>query len=176
MASARPLADPVEVLIPPTPSLRRAPRAARALGLVLAVCACLALAACGGGGSKSPTSNSKPPVLGGSPPTGPAVSVWQPNIVFVLTDDESMNLLRFMPHVLAMQRAGLTFTNYFVSDSLCCPSRASIFTGNFPHDTHVFGNFGSAGGFQAFHRRGEERHTFALALQRAGYRTAMMGK
>jgi N-acetylglucosamine-6-sulfatase len=176
MASARPLADPVEVLIPPTPSLRRAPRAARALGLVLAVCACLALAACGGGGSKSPTSNSKPPVVGGSPPTGPAVSVRQPNIVFVLTDDESMNLLRFMPHVLAMQRAGLTFTNYFVSDSLCCPSRGSIFTGNFPHDTHVFGNFGSTGGFQAFHRPGEERHTFALALQRAGYRTAMMGK
>ncbi len=87
-----------------------------------------------------------------------------------------MNLVRFMPHVLAMERRGLTFTNYFVSDSLCCPSRASIFTGNFPHDTHVFGNFGSTGGFQAFHRRGEEQHTFATALQRAGYRTAMMGK
>ncbi len=96
--------------------------------------------------------------------------------MFVLTDDLSMNLLRFMPHVLAMERGGLTFTNYFVSDSLCCPSRASIFSGNFPHDTHVFGNFGPTGGFQAFYRRGEERHTFAIALQRAGYRTAMMGK
>ena len=96
--------------------------------------------------------------------------------MFVLTDDLSMDLVRFMPHVLAMERHGLTFTNYFVSDSLCCPSRASIFTGNFPHDTRVYGNFGIRGGFQAFYRRGEERHTFAVALQRAGYRTAMMGK
>ena len=62
----------------------------------------------------------------------------RPNIVFVLTDDLSMDLLRFMPHVLAMERDGLTFENYFVSDSLCCPSRSSIFTGEFPHDTHVF--------------------------------------
>ena len=162
--------------MPSTSSLRRVPQAARALGLVLPVCACLALAACGGGGSSSQTSRSKPPVVGGSPPTAPAVSSHQPNVVFVLTDDLSMNLLRFMPHVLAMERHGLTFTNYFVSDSLCCPSRASIFTGNFPHDTHVFGNFGSTGGFQAFYRRGEEQHTFAIALRRAGYRTAMMGK
>ena len=96
--------------------------------------------------------------------------------MFVLTDDMSRDLVRFMPHVLAMERHGLTFTNYFVSDSLCCPSRASIFAGDFPHDTHVWGNFGSTGGFQAFYRRGEEHHTFAVALRRAGYRTAMMGK
>jgi arylsulfatase A-like enzyme len=96
--------------------------------------------------------------------------------VFVLTDDLSLNLLRFMPHVQAMERRGMTFRNYFVSDSLCCPSRSSIFTGNLPHDTHVFSNFGADGGFATFYRRGEERHTFAVALQRAGYLTAMMGK
>ena len=50
-----------------------------------------------------------------------------------------------MPHVQAMERHGLTFKNYFVSDSLCCPSRSSIFTGNFPHDTDVFTNFGPEG-------------------------------
>jgi N-acetylglucosamine-6-sulfatase len=99
-----------------------------------------------------------------------------PNIVFVLTDDLSMNLLRFMPHVVAMQRHGVTFNDYFVSDSLCCPSRSSIFTGNFPHDTKIFSNTGRQGGFDRFHARGEERHTFAVALHRAGYRTAMMGK
>ena len=71
----------------------------------------------------------------------------RPNIVFVLTDDMSMDLLRFVPHVLAMQRDGLTFEDYFVSDSLCCPSRSSIFTGEFPHDTGVCGNFGPQGGF-----------------------------
>jgi len=105
-----------------------------------------------------------------------AASPARPNIVFVLTDDLTMNLLRFMPHVQAMRRQGLTFTDYFVSDSLCCPSRASIFTGNFPHDTGVWNNFGSDGGFQAFYRRGEEQRTFAVALQHAGYLTAMMGK
>src|SRR5690242_9320735 len=100
----------------------------------------------------------------------------RPNIVFILTDDLSMNLLRYMPHVEAMQRDGLTFNNYFVSDSLCCPSRSSILTGNFPHDTKVFNNVGRRGGFREFYDRGEEEHTFAVALQNAGYRTAMMGK
>ena len=98
------------------------------------------------------------------------------NIVFVLTDDLSINLLQYMPVVQQMERQGLTFSNYFVSDSLCCPSRASIFSGNFPHDTHVFNNTGRMGGFNVFHARGEERNTFAVALQNAGYRTAMMGK
>ncbi len=100
----------------------------------------------------------------------------RPNIVFVLTDDLSMDLLPYMPHVQAMEQHGLTFSNYFVSDSLCCPSRSSIFTGNFPHDTGVFSNTGADGGFQKFHDRGEEQRTFAVALQAAGYRTALMGK
>jgi len=120
-----------------------------------------------------------PPVLGGSvaagsPSRGQAAD--RPNIVFVLTDDLSRNLVRFMPHVLAMERAGITFEDYFVSDSLCCPSRASIFTGIFPHDTGVFSNFGPGGGFRAFYRHGDEKRTFPLALQSAGYRTALMGK
>ncbi len=106
----------------------------------------------------------------------PGGSSSRPNVVFILTDDLSMNLLRFMPHLQAMQQSGMTFTNYFVSDSLCCPSRSSIFAGNFPHNTGVFGNVGKQGGFQAFYSRGEERHTFAVALREAGYRTAMMGK
>jgi N-acetylglucosamine-6-sulfatase len=100
----------------------------------------------------------------------------RPNIVLVLTDDLSMDLLRFMPHVQAMERQGMTFRNYFVSDSLCCPSRASIFTGNFPHDTRVFSNTGLHGGFRVFYDHGEEQHTFATALRDAGYRTALMGK
>jgi arylsulfatase A-like enzyme len=107
---------------------------------------------------------------------GVAEESTRPNIVFVLTDDLSMNLLRFMPHVQAMMRRGMSFDNYFVADSLCCPSRASIFTGNFPHDTRVFGNAGKQGGFHVFHARGEERQTFNVALRRAGYETAMMGK
>lgn len=96
--------------------------------------------------------------------------------MFVLTDDLSWNLVRFMPHVLAMQREGETFTRYYVTDSLCCPSRASIFTGMYPHDTKVFSNTPPDGGFWRFRRRGEQHDTFAIALQRQGYATAMMGK
>ncbi len=100
----------------------------------------------------------------------------RPNIVFVLTDDLSMNLVQYMPHVLALEHAGTSFSNYTVTDSLCCPSRSSIFSGKFPHDTGVFTNTGADGGFNVFHSRGEESATFATALQKVGYRTAMMGK
>jgi N-acetylglucosamine-6-sulfatase len=100
----------------------------------------------------------------------------RPNIVFVLTDDLSMNLLQYMPNVLAMQQQGLTFDDYFVSDSLCCPSRASIFTGNLPHNTRIFSNSGRQGGFDLFNRRHEEEHTFATALHANGYRTGLIGK
>jgi N-acetylglucosamine-6-sulfatase len=99
-----------------------------------------------------------------------------PNIVFILTDDLAWNLVRFMPHVLQMQKEGITFANYFVTDSLCCPSRSSIFTGRYPHDTGVFRNTGDDGGYLAFVKRGNQRATFATALSAAGYRTAMMGK
>jgi N-acetylglucosamine-6-sulfatase len=100
----------------------------------------------------------------------------RPNIVFILTDDLAWNLVRYMPHVLGMERRGEMFSNYYVTDSLCCPSRASILTGRFPHDTHVTSNSPPYGGFQVFHSRGEERYTFATALQRRGYETALMGK
>jgi N-acetylglucosamine-6-sulfatase len=99
-----------------------------------------------------------------------------PNIVFILTDDLSMNLLPFMPHLQEVEQQGMTFNDYFVSDSLCCPSRSSIFTGDFPHDTGVWANAGPEGGFSQFYKRGDEQHTFSLALQQMGYRTALMGK
>jgi arylsulfatase A-like enzyme len=101
----------------------------------------------------------------------------RPNVVFVLTDDLSWNLLRYMPEVQKMQRDGMTFPNFTVADSLCCPSRATIFTGEYPHNTKVTTNNGPYGGFFEFHRRGLEEHTYARAIQSgASYRTAMLGK
>lgn len=108
--------------------------------------------------------------------TPPKTSSTGPNIVFILTDDLALNLVQFMPHVLAMQKDGVTFNNYFVTDSLCCPSRSSIFTGRYPHNTGIFKNQGDDGGYIAFRDRGHEQTTFAIALSAAGYRTAMMGK
>jgi len=116
-----------------------------------------------------------PPVSDAPQPAHPAAP-GAPNIVFVLTDDLSWNLVQYMPHVLQMQKDGVTFSNYFVTDSLCCPSRTSIFTGRYPHDTGVFKNTGTDGGYSAFQNNQLGRITFATALTAAGYRTAMLGK
>ena len=141
--------------------------------LILSV---LLLCACGAGAKRRTTSS-----RGGEPTTpahsyAPGSNVHRPNIVFVLTDDLSRDLIAFMPQVQALRTRGLTFDNYIVSDSLCCPSRASILTGNFPHDTGVLGNTPGVGGFATFYQRGDEAAAFNVALQHAGYATAMMGK
>lgn len=46
--------------------------------------------------------------------------IGKPNIIFILTDDYASNLVDFMPNLKAMQKAGVTFSNYYVSNSLCC--------------------------------------------------------
>jgi N-acetylglucosamine-6-sulfatase len=105
-------------------------------------------------------------------------SATRPNIVFILADDLSWNLVtpRIAPHIVALERRGETFTNYFVADSLCCPSRSTIFTGLFPHDTKVVTNVPPDGGFQKFQSRHLDRRTFAVAVRRRGYLTSMSGK
>lgn len=106
----------------------------------------------------------------------PARAQTHPNIVFVLTDDLSWNLVQFMPNVQQMQREGVTFRNFFVTDSLCCPSRSSIFTGRLPHNTGIFTNGGPLGGYRTFERNGLPAASLAVQLQASGIRTAMLGK
>jgi arylsulfatase A-like enzyme len=130
----------------------------------------------GNKGAVASTQTSAPPTNLPPPAEKLSSSAQHPNLVFILTDDLSNNLLQYMPHVLQMQKNGVTFANYFVTDSLCCPSRTSIFTGCYPHNTGVYRNRGDDGGYDVFMSRGNERRTFATALWSAGYRTAMMGK
>jgi N-acetylglucosamine-6-sulfatase len=132
-------------------------------GLVIAVVTVGLVSCTNGSGNDSAAS---------APPATPD----RPNIVFVLTDDLTQNLVPYMPHVLAMEQAGMSFTNYTVTDSLCCPSRASILTGAFPHNTKVYRNRGKDGGYQPFLKRGEEANTFGAQIHAAGYRTGFMGK
>ncbi len=102
----------------------------------------------------------------------------RPNIVFILTDDLSWNLVnkRFMPHLIALEKRGETFNHYFVTDSLCCPSRSTIFTGMFPHDTQVFTNTGNDGGYAKFQSQRLYKKTYAVSMHRRGYQTSMLGK
>ncbi len=100
----------------------------------------------------------------------------KPNIIFILTDDYANNLVDFMPNLKAMQQEGVTFSHYYVSNSLCCPSRSSIFTGKLPHNNGVQTNTMPNGGYDRFMENGNALESFCTALQEKGYKTAMMGK
>jgi arylsulfatase A-like enzyme len=101
----------------------------------------------------------------------------RPNIVLILTDDQDLASLSVMPKTQALIGApGLTFGNYIVPLSLCCPARSSIFTGEYAHNHDVRTNNWPAGGFHKFFTLGREDETVAVALHRAGYRTALFGK
>jgi len=100
-----------------------------------------------------------------------------PNIVFVLADDLDLAEMPAMPEVDALlARHGATFDDYFVSDSLCCPSRTTTLRGQYAHNTRVLNNGGPRGGFKRAYELGIERHTIATRLHAAGYRTGLFGK
>jgi arylsulfatase A-like enzyme len=100
-----------------------------------------------------------------------------PNIVLVLSDDEDLGIHPAMLKVKALiEDQGTVFENFFVPYPLCCPSRAAILRGQYPHNTLVLGNLPPQGGFLTFRRLGREDSTIATWLQQAGYRTAFYGK
>ena len=102
------------------------------------------------------------------------VSSIRPNIVLILADDMSFNDLEVMTNVKnLLADHGASFANYFVTNSLCCPSRASILRGQFVHNHKVVLN---EKGFELFHDYGHERSTIATWLKEAGYATALIGK
>jgi arylsulfatase A-like enzyme len=71
---------------------------------------------------------------------------------------------------------GVTFKNYFVSMSLCCPSRVATLRGQYGHNSQILGNTPPSGGFEKFYQLGEEKSTIAVWLQEAGYATMLAGK
>ena len=75
--------------------------------------------------------------------TGNAEAQTRPNVVLVLTDDQRWDTLNVMPTVQSRLVArGVTFTNAFVVNPVCCPSRASTLTGRYSHSTGVYNNGG----------------------------------
>ena len=101
----------------------------------------------------------------------------KPNLILILTDDQDLSSLAYMPRTLELLGAqGMTFRNHFVPLSLCCPARATLLTGLHAHNHKVYTNFGPDGGFESFAAQGHEEKTLATALHDAGYRTALIGK
>lgn len=110
-------------------------------------------------------------------PTGAAqgAAAKRPNIIYFLVDDLSADLLKYMDNVQGLVAGGGTeFANHFISNTLCCPARASMFTGLFPHNTGVLTNTAPDGGHAAFQEW--ENRTYAHVLHGAGYRTGYLGK
>ncbi|MBM3667175.1 MAG: hypothetical protein FJW90_06780 [Actinobacteria bacterium] len=138
----------------------RAPRARLLAAASLAGVCCAAVAVFPGGGEAKRKGASKQR---------------RPNIVMVMTDDQTVESLRSMPIVeKRLARAGVSFPNNFASFPLCCPSRATMLTGQYPDNHGVRTKQSPSGGCATL--LPTEGNTLPVWLQRAGYHTAHIGK
>ena len=121
---------------------------------------------------RSPLPNSQKYAL---PPTR------RPNIILILVDDMGFADLGAMgseirtPHIDGMARQG-TLLSAMYNCARCCPTRASLLTGLYPHKAgigHMGANLGTPA-YQGFLR--QDAATIAEVLQACGYRTLMSGK
>jgi N-acetylglucosamine-6-sulfatase len=97
-----------------------------------------------------------------------------PNVVVLMTDDQTvgdMTSLRRTRRLIG--GAGVTFTRSFVSYPVCCPSRATFFTGQYAHNNNVRCLYKWCGGGYG---RLNQREYLPVWLKRAGYVTAHIGK
>jgi N-acetylglucosamine-6-sulfatase len=114
----------------------------------------------------------------------------RPSFVVIQTDDQTLDGLyatfrafpgasetRAMPNTLDLiAKRGMTFNRYYVPYPLCCPSRVSLLTGRYAHNSGVKGNVQPNGGYFGFSFRAAATHNLATWLQTAGYRTIHVGK
>ena len=103
----------------------------------------------------------------------PALSADRPNILFIFSDDHAQHAIsaygskvNTTPHLDRLAAGGARFTNSFVTNSICTPSRATLLTGQYSH----------LNGVPVFNRFDESRDTVAKHLQAGGYHTGMIGK
>jgi arylsulfatase A-like enzyme len=103
----------------------------------------------------------------------PAAEPARPNILFIFTDDHAAHALSCYgskvnrtPHLDRLAAEGVRFTNSFVTNSICSPSRATLLTGQYSHKN----------GVPVFNTFDGSRDTVAKQLRAAGYHTGMIGK
>jgi N-acetylglucosamine-6-sulfatase len=104
-----------------------------------------------------------------------------PNVVLILADDLALDdvnedSLEHMPNLKALMEDGTTFENAFVTNSLCCPSRATILRGQYTHNHQILHNQPPLGGAERFRLSGGDGSTMATWVKEQGYRTAFFGK
>jgi N-acetylglucosamine-6-sulfatase len=101
-----------------------------------------------------------------------------PNIIVIGTDDNNAETLyQAMPNVVnRIGDEGATFENFTYAQSLCCPNRAATQRGQYTHNTGIYGNEGTHGGFSYFLAHDEQKDTLGRTIDEAGYNTAYVGK
>src|SRR3954471_16725355 len=99
----------------------------------------------------------------------------QKNVVFILTDDMTTSELSAMPNVQSLLAGqGTSFNEAYVSFPLCCPSRATIMSGQYMHNHGVHGNFPPNGSWIRFVPH--ESNDLPVWLQNDGYYNVHIGK
>ena len=113
----------------------------------------------------------------------------RPNIILINLDDADVDLFAdnilasYLPNIRQLASDGLRFTNCHVVTPLCGPSRTCLLRGQYAHRTGIKTNVASGpmnkgytGAYQEFKRLGYEQEHLGVWMQRAGYRTMMIGK
>jgi N-acetylglucosamine-6-sulfatase len=96
-----------------------------------------------------------------------------PNIVLITTDDQTLHSYqrRTMPSTTKLLAGkGTTFTDAIVTTPLCCPSRATMLTGQYGHNNGVLANVPGYGALE------DPKNTLPVWLNQSGYKTAHVGK
>lgn len=111
----------------------------------------------------------------------------RPNIIVITTDQQSADAMSFLmgkqwintPAMDQLASAGMVFTNAYSANPLCAPSRNSMITGLYPHQTGIEAN-GDLSGFSTkeptHYWTGKKFTSIGTYFKNAGYETAYFGK
>jgi N-acetylglucosamine-6-sulfatase len=114
-------------------------------------------------------------LLGGHAPAGAAGQAPEarPNVVVVMSDDQTVEQQQALERVRTeIAVPGTTFERNYAVYPLCCPSRSTYLTGQYPHNHGVLGNKPPEGGYYKL----DSTNTLPVWMSAAGYATAHIGK
>jgi arylsulfatase A-like enzyme len=116
-------------------------------------------------------------LLAGGLAAGLVQAAERPNIIFIFSDDHTRQAigaysgplaeLNPTPNIDRLFDEGMRFDHFYVENSICAPSRATLLTGKM---SHQHGKIDNSGPFN------HAQQTFPKLLQQAGYQTAIFGK
>ena len=105
----------------------------------------------------------------------------RPNVIIIMADDMGYSDISpyggeiNTPNLQRLSENGVRFTQFY-NNARCCPTRAALLTGLYPHQAgvgHMTDDYGYEG-YRGF--LGEQTATIAEVLGNAGYNTYMSGK